>query len=231
MIRENIIQVRERIARACAAAGRQSLGVALIAVTKNRPPEEIIRAIECGIFDLGENRVQEAARKINQLRTAIEGKPVKLHMLGHLQTNKVRDALKLFDLIHSVDSIKLAAEINKQAQKLSKTQSILLQVNTSFEESKSGFRPEEAVGAVLEIAQFSNIRIEGLMTMAPVVKTPQEAGIFFRDLKDIRDKINALTRNPYPLSHLSMGMSDDFEIAIQEGATMIRVGRAIFSRQ
>ncbi|MCX5712336.1 MAG: YggS family pyridoxal phosphate-dependent enzyme [Candidatus Omnitrophica bacterium] len=228
MIRENIIEVRERIAKACAVVGRGSSEVTLIAITKNRQPEEILKAIENGITDIGENRVQEAVRKFSVLQQAINNNQIKRHFVGHLQTNKVKEAVELFDLIHSVDSIKLAAEIDKQAQKISKLQDILVQINTSFEESKSGFMPREAVEAVLEISKFKNIRINGLMTMAPVVENPQEARVFFKNLKDIRDKINSLTFTLYPLTHLSMGMSDDFETAIQEGATMIRVGRAIF---
>ncbi len=230
MIRENIVKVREQIIRACAVAGRQSSEVTLIAITKNRQPEEIKQAIECGITDVGENRVQEAASKINRLRQELGGKSVRLHMVGHLQTNKAKEAVRLFDLIHSVDSVKLAAEIDKQAQNLSKLQDILIQINTSFEESKSGFAPQEAVEAVLEISKFKNIRVKGLMTMAPVVENIQNTKVFFKNLRAIRDNINNLVLTPYPLIHLSMGMSDDFEMAIQEGATMIRVGRAIFGQ-
>jgi hypothetical protein len=228
VIRENIIKVREQVARACAVSGRQSSDVALIAITKNRVPEEIIQAIDSGISDIGENKVQEISRKIGQLRPVLDGNNVRLHMVGHLQTNKVKEAVKLFDLIHSVDSVKLAAEIDKEAQKISKLQVILVQVNTSYEESKSGFAPQEVIESVLEIAKLRNISIKGLMTMAPVVKDSQEARVFFKNLRDIRDKINGLAVTSFPLKHLSMGMSDDFEAAVQEGATMIRVGRAIF---
>ncbi|MFA6350009.1 MAG: YggS family pyridoxal phosphate-dependent enzyme [Candidatus Omnitrophota bacterium] len=228
MIRENIIKVREQVARACAVSGRQSSDVALIAITKNRALEEIIQAIDSGISDIGENKVQEISRKIGQLRPVLDGNNVRLHMVGHLQTNKVKEAVKLFDLIHSVDSVKLAAEIDKEAQKISKLQDILVQVNTSYEESKSGFAPQEVIESVLEIAKLRNISIKGLMTMAPVVKDSQEARVFFKNLRDIRDKINGLAVTSFPLKHLSMGMSDDFEAAVQEGATMIRVGRAIF---
>ena len=228
VIRENIIKVREQVARACAVSGRQSSDVALIAITKNRVPEEIIQAIDSGISDIGENKVQEISRKIGQLRPVLDGNNVRLHMVGHLQTNKVKEAVKLFDLIHSVDSVKLAAEIDKEAQKISKLQDILVQVNTSYEESKSGFAPQEVIESVLEIAKLRNISIKGLMTMAPVVKDSQEARVFFKNLRDIRDKINGLAVTSFPLKHLSMGMSDDFEAAVQEGATMIRVGRAIF---
>jgi len=228
VIRENIIKVREQVARACAVSGRQSSDVALIAITKNRALEEIIQAIDSGISDIGENKVQEISRKIGQLRPVLDGNNVRLHMVGHLQTNKVKEAVKLFDLIHSVDSVKLAAEIDKEAQKISKLQDILVQVNTSYEESKSGFAPQEVIESVLEIAKLRNISIKGLMTMAPVVKDSQEARVFFKNLRDIRDKINGLAVTSFPLKHLSMGMSDDFEAAVQEGATMIRVGRAIF---
>lgn len=231
MIRENIIEIRERIVKACAASGRSSSEVTLIAITKNRQPEEVLKAIESGVTDIGENRVQEAMRKFNGLQQVINNKQIKRHLVGHLQTNKIKEALRLFDLIHSVDSIKLAAEIDRQAQRISQSQDILVQINTSFEESKSGFTPQEAIEAVLEIAKFKNIKVKGLMTMAPVVKNPQEARVFFKNLRDIRDKINSLTLIPYPLTHLSMGMSDDFEIAVQEGSTMVRLGRAVFGEQ
>jgi pyridoxal phosphate enzyme (YggS family) len=204
----------------------------LLAVTKGRSIEEIGGVIAAGVSEIGENRVQEAIEKYNVLT----GKPanrqtgelIKWHMVGHLQTNKVKEAVAIFDLIHSVDSLKLAAEINRQAEKINKIQDILVEVKTSPEAAKFGVPPGEAIELVRDLAQFKNIALKGLMTIAPMAADPEEARPYFRLLKELRDNINELMTNDQRLTTVSMGMSDDFEVAIEEGATMVRIGRALF---
>ena len=193
-------------------------------MTKNRSLEEITEAIRYGIADIGENKVQEAKGKYSNLR------PVKWHLIGHLQTNKAKDAVAMFDLIHSVDSLKLAGEINKQAARINKTQNILIEVNTSGEASKYGLRPEGLIKVISDIIVLHNIRLCGLMTMAPVVRDKEKARPYFRKLRQLQDEVNSsLSSVLCPLfSELSMGMSGDYEVAIEEGATMVRVGTAIF---
>lgn len=226
MASETIARVRERIASACLRAGRDPASVTLVAVSKNRSAAQIKEALEAGIADIGENRVQEAVVKFNQLRTT--NYALRTHLIGHLQTNKVKEAVKLFDLIHSVDSILLAQAINKQAAAFAKIQEILLEVKTSPEESKFGIKPDEAVGVAKEISQLENLKLLGLMTIAPPVTNPEEARPYFRALKELSDKLfSSLVFRPSSIV-LSMGMTDDFEVAIEEGSTMVRLGRAIF---
>jgi len=215
MIKENIEKVKESIAAACARAKVDPNKIILVGVSKNRQVSLIQEAVGLGLKNIGENRVQEALGKYKQ----ISG--VKWHMLGHLQSNKVKDALKIFDLIHSVDSIGLAQEIDRQALKINKIQEILLEVKTSPEESKFGFKPEMLAQASEEIAKFPNVKIKGLMTIAPLLDQPNGARPYFSKLRDLRDQLNCHWL-------LSMGMSDDFEVAIEEGADIIRVGRKIF---
>jgi hypothetical protein len=215
MIGDNIVKIKERIALACLRAKRDLSTIKLVSVSKGRSLEEIEEAIACGILDIGENKVQEAILKYKNLSD------VKWHMLGHLQSNKVKDALKIFDLIHSVDSLGLAREVDKQAGRINKIQDILIEIKTSFEIEKSGLRPEDAITAIDEMAKLSHINIKGLMTIAPIARNPQEARPYFRLLRELRDKINQSW-------FLSMGMTDDFEIAIEEGADIIRIGRGIF---
>lgn len=224
MISEKIKKVVQRIEEACKRAGRDPEEVTLVCVTKEASIENILEAIRAGVTELGENRVKEALLKDDSLK---EGK-ITWHMIGHLQRNKVADALKIFDLIHSVDSLRLAREINKEAIKQKKFADILIEVNISGEKTKFGIRPAEALKMVGEVAALSNIRLLGLMTMAPVVDNPDEARPFYRDLKKIFDEIN----DKIPavnLEYLSMGMTQDFEVAVEEGANIVRVGRAIFS--
>jgi hypothetical protein len=149
-------------------------------------------------------------------------------MVGHLQSNKVKDAVKIFELIHSVDSEELALEIDKQAAKINKVQDILIQVNTSGEESKFGLKPDEAIEAILKIRTLKNVAVKGLMTIAPLVDNPEKVRLYFRRLKELRDKIYELRVTSYESLALSMGMSDDFEVAIEELADIIRIGRAIY---
>ena len=218
MIKENIQRVKERITSACARIKADPQKITLVCVTKGRPVEQILEAVNSGLRCLGENRVQEAREKYKQVPEA------EWQMVGHLQLNKVKDALKIFSLIHSVDSIELAQEINKQALKINKIQDILLEVKTSPEVTKFGFNPDVLLDASKEIMSLNNLRIKGLMTIAPLVDSTEEARQYFAQLKALRDRLN-------PSWLLSMGMTDDFEVAIEEGANMIRVGRAVFEER
>lgn len=216
MIKENIAKLKTLVPSQ----------VTIVAVSKGRSIEEIKEVIAAGIIDIGENKVQEAQEKYG----ALKNQRVKWHMVGHLQTNKVKDAVKIFDLIQSVDSPHLAQEIDKQALKINKVQDILMEIKTSAEATKFGLKPEEAIAAIKEIAKLKNIKIKGLMTIAPLTDNPEKARPYFRMLRELRDKIYELRVTNYELRVLSMGMTDDFKIAIEEGATMVRLGRAIFSR-
>ncbi|MDD4909904.1 MAG: YggS family pyridoxal phosphate-dependent enzyme [Candidatus Omnitrophica bacterium] len=215
MIRENIARIREEISAVCGKIGRDPKEIRIIAVSKGRSIEEIEEVLACGITDIGENKVQEAKRKI-------KGLSAKLHMVGHLQSNKSKGAVELFDLIHSVDSFELAEAIDKQAAKLGKVQDILIEVNTSGEKSKFGIRPDDLILLIGRIRELKHIRVKGLMTMAPVADNPEEIRPYFRKLRELRDREH--------LAELSMGMSDDYKVAIEEGATIVRLGRAIFEK-
>ena len=221
MLRDRIIQMHARLAQACSRAGRGSQEITVVAVAKGRSVEQIRETVAAGLEDIGENRVQEALLKFRQIRAAADGAKIRWHMVGHLQTNKVRDAVKIFDLIHSVDSLDLMQEIDRQANRLGKIQDILIEVKTSPEASKSGVKPGEADGLIRNASDLKNIRIRGLMTIAPVVHDPEQARLYFRQLRELRDQLGLI-------GILSMGMSDDFEVAVEEGATMVRIGRAIF---
>jgi len=217
-IESNLEKVRLRITRACERAGRNPAGVILVAVTKNVTAEYIETAFKLGIRHFGENRVQEARHKI-PLLGPLQPEPV-WHMIGHLQSNKVKTALEIFDVIQSVDSLALANIINKKATgKIP----VLLEINIAGEPAKYGFSPEEIVPAFEQISQLPNLDIKGLMTVAPAVSNPEDARPIFRRLK--------LMADAFHLEHISMGMSDDFEVAVEEGATMVRIGRAIFGER
>jgi len=229
MIKYNIFKVREHISSVCLKAGRDPGEITIVAVGKTRTIQEIEEVIEAGITDIGENRVQEAISKYNELRTMnYEPRTIKWHMVGHLQTNKTKEAVKIFDLIQSVDSMHLAREIDKQAAKINKIQDVLIEIKTSPEATKFGLKPEETAEVINETAKLKNINIKGLMTIAPFFDNPEKARPYFRLLKELRDKINNLQLTAYSLQLLSMGMTDDFEVAIEEGSTMVRIGRAIF---
>lgn len=221
---ENYRKVCERIRQICQKAGRDPNSVKIVAVTKGHGPEAIKALFEVGHRLFGENRVQEAKIKIPLCPSALEW-----HMVGHLQTNKVKDAIELFHMIQSVDSIRLAYEINKWAEKFSKRIPILLEVNVAGEATKFGFKSEEVVEAIGEINQLPRLEILGLMTLAPWTPEPEKVRPVFRKLREIKlkceDKLGA------PLSELSMGMSNDFEVAVEEGATMVRIGTAIFGER
>jgi hypothetical protein len=211
----NLDRVRERVAKAAERAGRRASDVLLIGVSKTVEVARIRQAIEAGVPALGENRVQEAKAKVAEI-----GRPVPWHLIGHLQTNKVKEALPLFDLIHSLDRLELAQELERRAAAQGRPVDTLVQVNIAGEASKGGFAPD-AVGPALEaIAKLSHVRVRRLMVIPPEVERAEESRPWFRRLREMADK--------HGLRERSMGMSGDFEVAIEEGATMVRVGTAIF---
>jgi pyridoxal phosphate enzyme (YggS family) len=232
MLKANLEKVLNRIRTVADNCGRKPGSVRLVTVTKTVPAEKIIGAIEAGADMFGENYVQEAREKI----MVLSAYPVSWHFIGHLQRNKAKYAVDLFDLIHSVDSIKLAREIDKQAGKLGKVQEILIQVNVSGEIQKSGVEPEKTTDMVKVVAGFENVLLRGLMTMPPFFNDPEKVRPFFRKLRNLRDQIQkdllVQTGTEYlQLSELSMGMTGDFEAAIEEGATLVRIGTAIFGER
>lgn len=225
-IRENVQFVRKKIAEACLRSGRDPEEVDLVAVTKTVDVEQINEAIEAGIRVVGENRVQEAWRKFQEV-----GKGVHWHIVGHLQTNKVKRVLQFADMIHSVDSVYLAREIQTQAEKLDRTVEILIQVNTSGEESKFGLEPEVTIGAIEEISAFSNLEIKGLMTIGAFLPNPEDVRPWFKLLHDLKGRVNEQEIAGVEIGALSMGMTNDYEVAIEEGSTMVRIGTAIFGER
>jgi PLP dependent protein len=214
-IRANLGRVQEAIARACARAGRSPDHVLLIAVSKTMDVERVRLAIEAGVAALGENRVQEAKEKIAAL-----GHPVPWHLIGSLQTNKARDAARLFDWIHSVDRVELARELSRRAHSAERELSVLLQVNLGDEPQKGGVAPAELKPLLEAVSTLPGLRVRGLMAIPPAAADPERTRPHFRRLRELRDELG--------LEHCSMGMSADYEIAIEEGATMVRVGTAIF---
>lgn len=221
-----ISQVKERIERASSRANRDPREIILVAVTKTVTPEIIQEAISLGLNTFGENKVQEAKTKINKIGLR---QGISWHMIGHLQTNKVKDAIEVFNLIHSVDSLKLCGEINKRAVKVGKTIDILLELNLSGEKTKYGFSQKELLDAILLMEKYSNIRVLGLMTMTPLSEDHEDSRPYFQRLFNLRREISekALPLN-VEMKYLSMGMTQDFEVAVEEGANIIRIGRAIF---
>ena len=217
-LRANLERVLEAIARACARAGRSPDDVRLIAVSKTVEVERIRLALAAGVTALGENRVQEAREKIETL-----GRPVPWHLIGSLQSNKAKDAVRLFDWIHSVDRLELARELDRRAHALGRTVDALLEVNVGEESQKAGVRPDEIKTLLDAIAGMGGVRIGGLMAIPPAVESAEQSRPHFRRLRELRDAAG--------LEHLSMGMSADFEVAIEEGSTMVRVGTAIFGER
>jgi pyridoxal phosphate enzyme (YggS family) len=214
-IAESLARVRERIAAACERAGRSPDEVTLVGVSKGFPAEAVAGAFDAGVQDMGENRVQEAVDKIDAL--ASMGRRPRWHLVGHLQTNKAKTAVGRFAILHSVDSIRLAQALSQRAEG---PVPILLEVNVAQEASKFGFAPQEVDAALRAIAPLPNLDARGLMTVAPFTDDPETVRPVFRRLRELRDSLG--------LRELSMGMTDDFEVAIEEGATMVRIGRAIF---
>ena len=217
-IERNLRELERRIDRAAERAGRSPADITIVAVTKGVEVEAIEAAIKAGIRHIGENRVQEARAKIERLST-LELQPM-WHMVGHLQTNKAKTAVQIFDIIHSINSLRLAEAVSQRAQAIIP---VLLQVNVSGEGTKSGFSVAELSQAAEEVAYLPRLEVKGLMTIAPMVADTEEVRPIFQSLRQLRDELG--------LEHLSMGMTDDFEVAVEEGATMVRIGRAIFGQR
>jgi len=214
-IRANLDRVRDRVAKAAERSGRRASDVLLIGVSKTVETARIREAIQAGVAALGENRVQEAKEKVAEI-----GRPVPWHLIGHLQTNKARDAVELFDVIHSLDRLDLARELDKRARARARTVDVLVEVNLAAEASKGGVAPE-ALGELLDaVAKMSALTVKGLMAIPPEAKQPDDSREWFRVLRKLGER--------HGFQELSMGMSGDFEVAIEEGATMVRVGTAIF---
>ena len=225
-IKENLESVTAEIQKAALDCGRDPNTVKLIAVTKTYDENIINRAIECGVADIGENRVQEVLEKYDKV------KPVRWHIIGHLQKNKVKYIIDKAELIHSVDSFDLAKEIDKQAKKIGKVQKVLLEVNVSGEESKFGILPEICEGLCRQISEsFENVKIEGLMTVAPYTDDAKLLGGVFRGLRVLAEEISSKEIKNVDMRELSMGMTNDYKLAIKEGATMVRVGTGIFGKR
>lgn len=229
IFKENILKIKERISSGCIRINRNPDEITIVAVSKGRSVDQIRQVIEGGIVDIGENRVQEALTKYNAIRNTQYAQQIKWHMVGHLQTNKVKEAVKIFDLIHSVDSISLAAKINKEASKINKIQDVLVEINASGEKTKFGLVPEGITETIRQISKYKNINIRGLMTIAPAADDSEKARPYFRKLKVLLEEVNAIHVTQQPLQILSMGMTDDFEVALEEGSSMLRLGRAIFA--
>ena len=223
-IKNNLEIINEKIKKAALKANRNPEEIKLVAVTKTATIEQIKEAINAGVKIIGENKVQEAKEKYQIITADIEW-----HLVGHLQTNKVKYAVEIFDCIHSVDSIKLAKEIDKRSLQFGKTTNVLVEVNVSGEESKYGIKPEEVEPFLKEISEFSRIRVRGLMTIAPIIEEDkEEVRPYFRKLRELSKEIKSKNIKNVKMDYLSMGMTDDFEVAIEEGANIVRIGRGIF---
>lgn len=212
--------IRERIARAAERAGRDPLGVTIVAVTKTHPVEAVREAVEAGLADVGENRVQDALAKMDAWPDA----RVRWHLIGHLQRNKAKQAVGRFALIHSVDSAALADELHRIAERRGVTQDVLVQVNVAREEQKSGVAPEAVETLVAHVGTRGHLRLRGLMTMAPFTEDVAVQRATFRGLRELRDRLSGTLE-------LSMGMSQDFEVAVEEGATLLRLGTVLFGER
>ncbi len=218
----NVARVRARIAEAALRTGRRPDSVLLIAVTKTVDLDRIREGVACGLRVLGENRVQEARAKVPEIPGVV------WHLVGSLQRNKVKEALRLFETIHSVDSLGLAEEISRRAEEAARPAEVLIQINISEEAQKHGVPPDSAEDVVAGALRLRGLRVRGLMGMAPLLPDPETARPCFRRLRELRDRLrDALSAET--LNDLSMGMTDDFEVAIEEGATMVRIGRALFA--
>ncbi len=218
----NLAAVRERMARAAERSGRRPADVLLVAVSKTVPMERLRAAIAAGVPALGENRVQEAADKVAAL-----GRPVPWHLIGHLQTNKVRDALAWFDVIQSVDRLAVAEALSSRAARDGRRVEALVQVNVGDEPQKGGFRPGELPAALETLLALPGLRLRGLMTIPPIPRDPEESRPYYREMRKLLDTAGGRGLGP-EFRELSMGMSGDFEVAIEEGATVVRVGTAVF---
>ena len=224
----NIKNVYRKIAYASLRAERDPYDVKLVAVTKTVGFEKIKEAIDLGLRAFGENRVQEAQEKISACTLEVKDSVIEWHMVGHLQKNKAKTAIQLFDLIHSVDSIELARALDKHAEKFDKIQNVLIQVKLSEEETKHGVSKENLMELIETVTNLKHVSLKGLMTMPPFFDKAELSRPFFRQLRDLRDQVQG---KGYRLPELSMGMTNDFEVAVEEGATIVRVGTAIFGER
>ncbi|HTB83591.1 MAG TPA: YggS family pyridoxal phosphate-dependent enzyme [Candidatus Sulfotelmatobacter sp.] len=221
---ENLQTIQQRIRAACLRAGREEKSVTLLAVSKSHPPDTIHEAVDAGQIYFGENKIQEAKAKI-----PLSPGKARWHFIGHLQSNKVRDAVGLFEMIQGVDSLEIATEISRRADQAAKTMPILLEVNVAGEASKFGYAPERLLAELERLNALPRIEIHGLMAIPPFVAVPEKARPYFKKLRELRTGCEKILGVPLP--HLSMGMSGDFEIAIEEGATLVRVGTALFGER
>ncbi len=227
MIRENVDTIRSRIATACARCGRDPHEVTLVAVSKTFPAEAIADAYDAGVADIGENYVQELLAK----RERLSGRSIRWHFIGHLQSNKVKYLVPWIHLIHAVDDVGLAREIDKRAAHAGTRVNVLVEVNTTGEQTKFGVRPAATVEFVRSLAEFRHLSIAGLMTIGPFLPDPEASRPMFRMLRLLTKELAALGQENVQMQHLSMGMTGDFEVAIEEGATLIRIGTAIFGKR
>lgn len=223
MLKDKFKEINNTIKLACKKSGRDPADVTIVCVTKGIDPYRISEVFIHGIKDIGENRVQEALNKKGEV---IPG--IKWHLIGHLQTNKVKDAIKLFELIHSVDSMELAKKIDKESGKAGKIMDVLVQVNASGEETKYGIGPEDVLNFLREVSQLSNMKVLGLMTMMPLAKDPETVRPHLRRLREIFESVKGENVPGVEMRYLSMGMSQDYGVAVEEGANMVRIGTAIF---
>ncbi|MCX8028183.1 MAG: YggS family pyridoxal phosphate-dependent enzyme [Thermodesulfovibrionales bacterium] len=231
MITDNLSLIYKRIFRAALRSDRDPKEITLLAVSKTFSLDRIIEAVDAGIRFFGENRVQEAEEKISRFSVIAQEQGytnVKWHLVGHLQSNKVQKAVRLFDLIHSVDSKEILQRIDKEAAKIGKVQDILIQVKLSEEMTKHGIQQDEVIDVVRYANSLNNVRLQGLMTLPPYFENPEDVRPYFRRLFEIKQR---LSQSGFQMQHLSMGMSHDFEVAIEEGATIIRIGTAIFGER
>jgi PLP dependent protein len=224
MISANIDRLRERIISACGRSGRRPEDVTLIAVAKTFPANLVEEAVSAGVADIGENYVQEVLGK----RAALSALGIRWHFIGHLQSNKVRQIAEWVHLVHALDSLSLARELDERAARAGRVIEVLVEVNTTGEQTKFGLPPEGVAGFIRSLEPFSHIRIGGLMTIGPFLPDPEGSRPMFRALRTLRDEITRAPQANMDLRHLSMGMTGDFEVAVEEGATLVRIGTAIF---
>jgi PLP dependent protein len=226
-IAKRLEEVRRRIQLAAQDCRRSVSGICTVAVSKTRPAEAIREAAAAGVTDIGENYIQEARDKHELLRDV----PVRWHFIGHLQTNKAKAAVRMFDLLHTLDSFRLALELDRCARRLNKVQAVLIQVNVAGEATKSGVPPERALPLAKEVAALECVQVQGLMTMPPYFNAPERVRPFFAELRRLRDRIREEAVPNVRMDELSMGMTGDFEAAVAEGATLLRIGTAIFGER
>jgi pyridoxal phosphate enzyme (YggS family) len=225
-VRANIARIRKTIADAAVRSGREASDVRLMAVTKTVGDDLIMEAVEAGVDIIGESYIQEAKRKIEKM-----GRNIEWHMIGYLQSNKAKYAVRLFDMIHSVDRMDLAHELDKRAKAADRVMKILIEVNVSGEESKSGVPRKDTIQLIRDVASLNNLSIQGLMTMPPWFDEPEDARPYFIALRELRDRIIDENMERVEMRELSMGMSGDYEVAVEEGSTIVRVGRSIFGER